>query len=168
MDIDSNPIAAKQFSITSVPTLVLFRNANEVDRVIGADTSQIVQKVQKVLESNNSVEKLLVGLINKEPVMVFIKGTPTEPRCGFTRTLIGLLNNMGAKYGHFDILSDSEVRQSLKVYSKWPTYPQLYVRGNLIGGLDIVQVIYFTLSFFFIKLSLFIRIYSKMGNSKTC
>lgn len=150
MDIDSNPIAAKQFSITSVPTLVLFRNANEVDRVIGADTSQIVQKVQKVLESNNSVEKLLVGLINKEPVMVFIKGTPTEPRCGFTRTLIGLLNNMGAKYGHFDILSDSEVRQSLKVYSKWPTYPQLYVRGNLIGGLDIVQVIYFTLSIFFL------------------
>ena len=108
---------------------------------MGADTNQIVQKVQKVLESNSSVEKRLVSLINQEHVMVFIKGTPEQPRCGFTRTLIGLLNQIQAKYGYFDILSDEEVRQSLKVYSKWPTYPQLYVKGSLVGGLDIVQVL---------------------------
>ena len=121
---------------------MLFRNGNEVERVIGADSNQIVQKVQKVLESSNSVEKRLISLINQEPVMVFIKGTPAEPRCGFTRTLIGLLNQLNAKYGSFDILSDDEVRQSLKVYSKWPTYPQLYIKGSLVGGLDIIQVMH--------------------------
>lgn len=123
-----------------MPTLVLFRNANEVDRIVGADATQIVQKVQKVLDSNSSAEKRLVSLINQDPVMVFIKGTPDEPRCGFTRKLIGLLKELDAKFGYFDILSDEEVRQSLKVYSKWPTYPQLYVKGSFIGGLDIVQV----------------------------
>ncbi|KAH9403959.1 ribosome biosynthesis protein [Tyrophagus putrescentiae] len=139
VDIESSPVIAKQFSIISVPTLVLFRNANEVDRIVGADTTQIVQKVQKVLDSNSSVEKRLVSLINQDPVMVFIKGTPEQPRCGFTRKLIGLLNQLEVKYGSFDILSDEEVRQSLKAYSKWPTYPQLYVKGSFVGGLDIVQ-----------------------------
>lgn len=143
MDIENSPAIAKQFSIGSVPSLVLFRNGNEVDRVVGADTNQIVQKVQKVVESSNSVEKRLVNLINQEPVMVFIKGTPQQPRCGFTRTLIALLNQLQAKYGYFDILSDDEVRQSLKVYSNWPTYPQLYIKGSLVGGLDIIQVIVF-------------------------
>lgn len=139
VDIESSPILAKQFSVSSVPTLVLFRNGNEVERVVGADTSLIVQKVQKVLESSSSIEKRLVGLTSQEPVMIFIKGTPTQPRCGFTRTLLNLLNQLEIKYGYFDILSDEEVRQSLKAYSNWPTYPQVYIKGSLVGGLDIIQ-----------------------------
>lgn len=71
--------------------------------------------------------------------MAFIKGTKTEPQCGFTRTLLEILNKTKVPYNTFDILSSPDVRQGLKEYSNWPTYPQLYVNGKLIGGLDIVK-----------------------------
>lgn len=72
--------------------------------------------------------------------MVFIKGTPDAPRCGFSRTIVGLLNDIkGLEYGYYDILGDEQVRQGLKTYSDWPTYPQLYHKGELLGGLDIVK-----------------------------
>lgn len=119
--------------------MIMFRNGNEIDRVVGADTSAITQKLRKILESDRSIEQRLKSLINQQPIMVFIKGTPEQPRCGFTRTLLLILKQMNVQFGHFDILSDEEVRQSLKAYSKWPTYPQLYVKGALIGGVDIIQ-----------------------------
>lgn len=139
----------------------MFRNGNEMDRVIGADTPAITKKLRKILESDQQIEQRLKSLINQEPIMVFIKGTPQQPRCGFTRTLINLLDSLSIKYGSFDILGDEEVRQSLKVFSKWPTYPQLYLKGELIGGLDIIQVIIIRnknskINFFFI------RIYTKV------
>ena len=71
--------------------------------------------------------------------MVHPIGSPQEPQCGFSRQLVGLLDEMELDYGYFDILSDEEVRQGLKTYSNWPTYPQVYVRGELMGGLDIVR-----------------------------
>ncbi|KAH9426040.1 Glutaredoxin 3 [Dermatophagoides pteronyssinus] len=127
------------FAVRSVPTIIMFRNGNEIDRVVGVDTSAITQKLRKIVESDRSIEQRLVSLINQQPIMVFIKGTPEQPRCGFTRTLLSILKEMNVQFGYFDILSDEEVRQSLKSYSKWPTYPQLYVKGSLIGGLDIIQ-----------------------------
>lgn len=71
--------------------------------------------------------------------MAFIKGTKTNPQCGFTRQLLEILNETGVEYNTFNILSSPEVRQGLKEYSNWPTYPQLYVDGELIGGVDIVK-----------------------------
>ena len=67
------------------------------------------------------------------------QGTPEAPRCGFTKQLLALLNEQGVQFGSFDILSDPAVREGLKAYSNWPTYPQLYVSGELVGGLDIVK-----------------------------
>jgi Grx4 family monothiol glutaredoxin len=81
----------------------------------------------------------LKKLINASPVMLFMKGCPTEPKCGFSRQIIALLNEEKIQYGTFDILNDNEVRQGLKTFSNWPTYPQLYVNGTLIGGLDILK-----------------------------
>lgn len=81
----------------------------------------------------------LKALINKAPVTLFMKGDPDAPRCGFSRKMIDILNENTVKFDYFDILSDEEVRQGLKKYSNWPTYPQLYANGNLVGGLDIVQ-----------------------------
>jgi len=78
-------------------------------------------------------------LIRSAPVMVFIKGTPTAPRCGFSRQIVELLQDESIPFGSFDILSDEAVRQGLKTHSDWPTYPQLYVNGELVGGLDIVK-----------------------------
>lgn len=81
----------------------------------------------------------LSKLVAAAPVMLFMKGTPAEPKCGFSRQLVGLLRERGVRYGFFNILADDEVRQGLKEFSDWPTYPQLYVDGQLVGGLDIVK-----------------------------
>ena len=71
--------------------------------------------------------------------MVFMKGSPKQPACGFSQRLVSLLSQYDGlgEYGHFDIYKDEEVREGLKKYSKWPTYPQVYVDGQLIGGIDI-------------------------------
>ena len=69
--------------------------------------------------------------------MVFITGTPSAPRCGFTKKVLGLLNSVNATYTYFDVMSDEELCQRLKTFSNWPTYPQVYVDGELIGGCDV-------------------------------
>jgi Grx4 family monothiol glutaredoxin len=84
--------------------------------------------------------KRLDGLVKAAPVMLFMKGTPSAPKCGFSRTLVGLLRDRSIRYGFFNILADEDVRTGLKEYSDWPTFPQLYVDGELIGGLDIVCI----------------------------
>ena len=71
--------------------------------------------------------------------MLFMKGTPGDPQCGFSRQIVGMLRENSVKYGFFNILADDEVRQGLKEYADWPTYPQLWVDGELVGGLDIVK-----------------------------
>ena len=72
----------------------------------------------------------LKRLTTSNPVVLFMKGSPDEPRCGFSKKAVKLLQDAGAEFGHFDILTDQEVRQGLKEYSNWPTYPQLYVNGE--------------------------------------
>mmetsp|Transcript_5610 Transcript_5610/g.13199 ORF Transcript_5610/g.13199 Transcript_5610/m.13199 type:complete len:86 (-) Transcript_5610:31-288(-) len=71
--------------------------------------------------------------------MIFVKGLPSPPKCRFSRQMIELLDESGVPYDAFNILEDNEVRQGLKEFSNWPTYPQLYVKGELIGGLDICK-----------------------------
>lgn len=93
----------------------------------------------EMVPQEKDLSSRLQELIEKQPVMVFIKGTPQEPRCGFSRQMVGLLNDRHVKYGHFDILSDDEVRQGLKAHVDWPTFPMLFYKGELLGGLDIVK-----------------------------
>ena len=84
----------------------------------------------------------LSALVRRSKVMLFMKGNRDEPKCGFSRTIVGLLNEHctgSSGYDTFDILEDEEVRQGLKSFSDWPTFPQLYIDGDLVGGLDIVQ-----------------------------
>ncbi|AEO65808.1 uncharacterized protein THITE_2170110 [Thermothielavioides terrestris NRRL 8126] len=83
--------------------------------------------------------KRLGELVKAAPVMLFMKGTPSEPKCGFSRQMVGILRDNSVKYGFFNILADDEVRQGLKEFADWPTYPQLWVEGELVGGLDIVK-----------------------------
>lgn len=71
--------------------------------------------------------------------MLFMKGNPEEPKCGFSRKIIQLLKESDASFKSFDILTNSDVREALKKFSNWPTYPQLYISGELVGGLDICQ-----------------------------
>lgn len=89
--------------------------------------------------TSSPLEDRIKALLVSAPVMLFMKGSPAEPKCGFSRTIVGLLQTEHIAFSSFDILSDEQVRQGLKILSDWPTYPQLYVRGELVGGLDIVQ-----------------------------
>jgi len=84
--------------------------------------------------------KRLGELVRAAPVMLFMKGTPSSPQCGFSRQLVAILREQAVKYGFFNILADDEVRQGLKEFAEWPTYPQLWVDGELVGGLDIVSI----------------------------
>jgi monothiol glutaredoxin len=68
-----------------------------------------------------------------------MKGNANAPQCGFSARVVEVLNHQGVDFKTFDILSDGEIRQGLKEYSNWPTYPQLYIKGKLIGGCDIVM-----------------------------
>uniref|UniRef100_A0A8C7KXJ9 Glutaredoxin-3 n=1 Tax=Oncorhynchus kisutch TaxID=8019 RepID=A0A8C7KXJ9_ONCKI len=86
-----------------------------------------------------TLEHRLKSTINRSPVMLFMKGNKEQAKCGFSLQILEIMNSSGVEYSTFDILEDEEVRQGLKTYSNWPTYPQLYVNGELIGGLDIVK-----------------------------
>ncbi|EXJ80779.1 hypothetical protein A1O3_07063 [Capronia epimyces CBS 606.96] len=90
-------------------------------------------------ESREELNERLAKLVKAAPVMLFMKGTPSAPQCGFSRQLVSILRENQVKYGFFNILADNDVREGLKVFSDWPTFPQLYTNGELIGGLDIVR-----------------------------
>jgi monothiol glutaredoxin len=76
------------------------------------------------------------------PVVLFMKGTPEFPQCGFSAQTVAALRNLGAKFHHVNIFDDPELREALKRFSNWPTYPQLYVNGELVGGCDIALEMY--------------------------
>jgi len=90
-------------------------------------------------ETTDELNARLRGLMNQSKVVLFMKGSPEEPRCGFSRKISVLLKEKNIEFSHFDILTDESVRQGLKVLNKWPTFPQLIVESELVGGLDIVQ-----------------------------
>lgn len=90
-------------------------------------------------ETEEELNARLTKLINAAPVMLFMKGTPAEPRCGFSRQMVGILREHQVRFGFFDILKDNSVREGLKKFSDWPTFPQLYINGELQGGLDIIK-----------------------------
>lgn len=93
----------------------------------------------KATEQSTTLEPRLDSLTKQASVMIFIKGSPDAPQCGFSRQLVSILDDFDVTYKHFDILSDDEVRQGLKIFSQWPTFPQVYIKGEFIGGLDIVK-----------------------------
>jgi monothiol glutaredoxin len=88
---------------------------------------------------NDQLRQRIADTIAKDRVMLFMKGNPQMPQCGFSAAVVGVLKELGASYGSYNILADPELREGLKEYSSWPTYPQLYVDGKLIGGADIVR-----------------------------
>ena len=80
--------------------------------------------------------------ITDHPVVLFMKGTPVFPQCGFSAAVVQILTQMGVKFKGIDVLSDPAVRQAIKDFSSWPTIPQLYVKGEFVGGCDIIREMY--------------------------
>ena len=78
-------------------------------------------------------------LVKANEIVLFMKGTPLFPQCGFSSRAIAILDRLGAKYETVDVLQDPEIRNGIKAYSDWPTIPQLYVKGEFVGGSDIMM-----------------------------
>ena len=92
------------------------------------------------MDSNTKLR--IEELINASPIMVFMKGTKLMPQCGFSNNVVQILNALGMSFDTFDVLSDMEVRQAIKEYSNWPTIPQVYLKGEFLGGSDILVEMY--------------------------
>jgi len=152
LQAESLPEISMKHEIVAVPTVLLFREGKAIDRVDGVNAAELTKKVKSHASAKLSdlslgsipapkedLDSKLKRLINAHKCMLFMKGHPDEPKCGFSKQTVAILQGLNAQYGTFDILTDDEVRQGLKTYSNWPTYPQLYIDGDLIGGLDIIK-----------------------------
>jgi monothiol glutaredoxin len=94
--------------------------------------------------TNEQIRDFIQNAIEENRVMLFMKGTPEQPACGFSMRTSAALNALGVKYAALDILPDPRIRQELSALSNWPTIPQLFVEGELVGGCDIVTEMYET------------------------
>eukprot|EP01069_Polyplicarium_translucidae_P000032 Polyplicarium_translucidae@DN1013_c0_g1_i1.p1 len=155
------PEFVKYFRVVKIPTAVLFVGGEEVFRIAGADPPLLVQKLKKLaaegmepvpgglslcaskaaaaLRIEEELQERLKRLTTAADVMLFMKGTKAQPFCKFSRAFVDMFTNLEAEYSCFNILQDEEVRQGMKDFSQWPTFPQLYVKGEFIGGLDICK-----------------------------
>ncbi|TFK50255.1 glutaredoxin [Heliocybe sulcata] len=150
----------ESFEVEAVPSFIILRGHTLLGRISGADASGLTTSIAAALRPASSVqpksysnaqpappdtetpaqlEERIKDLMTKERVMLFMKGVPDAPRCGFSRKTVGILRDHGVPFGSFDILSDESVRQGMKVINNWPTFPQLIVNGEFVGGLDIIQ-----------------------------
>jgi Grx4 family monothiol glutaredoxin len=145
LDIASKPVILSMLKVKSgrenlqLPVLVVeashFYDQSELEHAQVTGFSQIVDK-KYIIESVDDRIKLL---LESNSVVLFIKGTPEFPQCGFTRQILEVIVGKGVKFGYYNIIADEELRERLKEYSNWKTYPQVYVNKELVGGLDIIK-----------------------------
>ena len=93
---------------------------------------------------NDPVQERIEREISGHDVVLFMKGTPVFPQCGFSSVVVQVLNHLGVEFKGIDVLSDPALRQGIKAFSDWPTVPQLYVKGEFVGGCDIVREMFET------------------------
>lgn len=97
-----------------------------------------IQEENKTGDINERIKTLIAS----SDIFLFMKGSPEMPQCGFSANVVSILNNVQANYKTFDILTDMDIREGVKVFANWPTYPQLYVKGKLVGGNDIITELF--------------------------
>ncbi len=89
-------------------------------------------------------QKAIDDAVKANDIMLFMKGTPTFPQCGFSSVVVQILDVIGAEYTATNVLENQDIREGIKTYSDWPTIPQLYVKGEFVGGCDIIREMYET------------------------
>ncbi|QLL34922.1 hypothetical protein HG536_0H02970 [Torulaspora globosa] len=164
INADDNSEIAESFEVSAVPCLIIVRKGTILTELSGANPKQFVKALndhkaslqgtpepqQRSItdeedededeETEEELNERLTKLTQAAPIMLFMKGSPSEPKCGFSRQMaVGILREHQVRFGFFDILKDSSVREGLKKFSDWPTFPQLYVKGEFQGGLDITK-----------------------------
>ena len=93
---------------------------------------------------DSTVHQRISQEVADNPVVLYMKGTPVFPQCGFSAAVVQILSHLGVKFKGVDVLTDPGIRQGIKEFSNWPTIPQLYVKGEFIGGCDIIREMYET------------------------
>ena len=88
---------------------------------------------------DSEIKNKIESMINQNEILLFMKGTPSMPQCGFSAAVVGVLNHMGIKFESINVLQDQEIREGIKIFSDWPTIPQLYVKKEFVGGCDIIR-----------------------------
>jgi Grx4 family monothiol glutaredoxin len=166
VEAEQQPDIAESFEIQSVPAFIILCGHTLLDRVSGADAAALTSALEKHAKTppqalsktsevpasapnytpaeekdvlSEDLRERLIGLMKQSDVVLFMKGTPETPRCGFSRKIVDFLNEKKVRFTTFDILTDESVRQGMKKLNEWPTFPQLIVEGELVGGLDIVK-----------------------------
>ncbi len=87
----------------------------------------------------NRAHEFIAQTVAEHPVVLFMKGVPDEPRCGFSATVVQILDHIGVEFAGVDVLQNQALREGIKSFSDWPTIPQLYVKGEFVGGCDIIR-----------------------------
>ena len=148
INIDDDLDLAQLFNIESIPTIIFIYSDQILEIIQGINPPALLLATNKyinmdlsnnLIKSNNTTtndnkENLMERiekLVKKSPIMIFIKGTPQQPRCKFSKTLINELLKFDINYSSFNILEDDDIRQGLKEYSNWPTFPQIYINGEI-------------------------------------
>lgn len=148
INAEKNPDLLKQFSVQKVPTIILSDSNKKIIKEVSPDSINdlIIEldDILRVFETNFEIERIsmfskIEKILNIHPAMIFIKGTPENPKCGFSSTLLDILKKYELNFGYFNILENESVRNWLRHYSKWNTYPQLYFYQKLVGGIDKVK-----------------------------
>ena len=111
-------------------------------RLSGSETRGDFNMMEATISA--PAENRIRGLVDEHQVVLFMKGTPVFPQCGFSATVVQMLSLLGVRFKGVDVLEDPEIRQGIKSFSDWPTIPQLYVKGEFVGGCDIVREMYET------------------------
>ena len=148
IDIEKCPDLVKVFEISMIPTIILSdANKKILKRLENPQSNELILTLEDdiaLFKTNFELEKKrmfnkIENILSINPIMVFIKGTPQEPKCGFTSTLLDIIQSFGLNFGYFNILEDEDVRNWLRYYAKWNTYPQLHINKKIVGGVDFVK-----------------------------
>ena len=88
---------------------------------------------------NQEIQKQIAETVKSHPIVVFVKGTPQAPMCGFSKAIMDIFSSLGAEFKTVDVLSDPDIREGVKEFTQWPTIPQVFIKGEFVGGCDIVR-----------------------------
>jgi monothiol glutaredoxin len=89
--------------------------------------------------TNQDVQKQIADVVAKHPIVMFVKGSPDMPQCGFSKAVMDIFDHLGVQYQTVDVLSNPDIRDGIKAFTNWPTIPQIFIKGQFIGGCDIVR-----------------------------
>lgn len=117
--------------------LGLFKRKKPEDKTVTDMTSQTATDAGQLADL--PVMDRIKSEVDSQDVVLFMKGTPVFPQCGFSAAVVQIMSHMGVKFKGVNVLDDMEVREGIKAYSNWPTIPQLYVKGEFVGGCDIIR-----------------------------